>query len=74
MILVVGLFSIAFAQRPRGLVPGQALADGDILCQIKIFQPAPVCSAGLESVDVELTFRIMCDDGILRAALTDQRC
>ncbi len=32
MILVVGLFAIAFAQRPRGLVPGQALTDGDIFC------------------------------------------
>src|SRR5690606_5382436 len=66
------LFAIAVCERPWRFLPCEALANRDVLGKIEIFKAAPCGGACLECVEVKLAARIMRDDSVLRASLTDE--
>lgn len=72
MILRCVLFAIAVLECPWQFLPDEALADGDILGEIEIFKAAPVGGARFQGVEIEISVRVMRDNGVLRAALADE--
>ena len=69
MKFAVGLPAVAFAELPRGLVPGEALAARHLRHEVHAFEARPLARFLLQRVEVELAVRRMRDDGVRHALL-----
>ncbi len=62
---------MALGPAPVLFIPDGGLAGGGDLGEVEAFQAAPGLGFGLQGLDVEITVRVVCDDGIRRAVFPD---